>query len=167
MLQADWYGGNHVATQQPRRLLSEDLLHTPDEEGAIAAPVTVRVEGPPPKWLTQIIRALNELLSLPANWDSYGAHSIKLSSAVASLEFLTQYMDDATPIPAVVPTVSGDVQVEWHTETLDIEVRFGGRHCIEVLVEDLEQDNVEEFQLSSQTRDILEDALDRLGGLAG
>jgi hypothetical protein len=82
-----------------------------------------------PQWLASTVRDLEEVLRLPAGWDSYGARSIDIEVVVLALEVLSQSAAAVTPAPIVVPTPEGGIQLEWHTQGRDIEVAIlpGGR----------------------------------------
>lgn len=79
----------------------------------------VRVDPP---WLQPTVQALDELLMLPAGWDSYGARAIDPQHANAILQMLNGIMRDTSPAPSVVPTNRGGVQVEWHRGGIDLEI---------------------------------------------
>jgi len=68
------------------------------------------------------IEAVVELLNLPPGWNSYSAKPIGPQIAVRAIRILAELMEPLTPLPAVVPRVQGGIQLEWHTDTLDIEV---------------------------------------------
>lgn len=78
----------------------------------------------PPDWLPQTEIALQELLELPANWDSYGARTIRAEVVAEAVDLLRKIVLPGTPQPAVVPTVRGGVQLEWHTGGHDLELEF-------------------------------------------
>ena len=89
-----------------------------------------------PNWLGPTIGRLNEFLALPPNWDSYGAPTISVDILEYALRILSFTMDDATPLPTVVPTSEGGVQVEWHEMKLDIEIEVNSTSRITVSFED-------------------------------
>jgi hypothetical protein len=60
--------------------------------------------------------ALDFLLELKPNWDSYGAPAIDPRAIVAARAFLGE------PIP--VPTVNGGVELVWEWQNLELEVEF-------------------------------------------
>jgi len=82
-------------------------------------------------WFAPTAMAVARLLELEPNWDSYGAPPVERVHAEAILNLLTEVMEDDTPVPAVVPTSIGGVQVEWHIAGIDLEIetfsqyRFG------------------------------------------
>lgn len=75
-----------------------------------------------PAWVEPVIKALADLLTLPVDWDSYGASRIAPSHVGAALDVLQYIMKPETPVPAVVPTNRGGVQLEWHTGGIDLEI---------------------------------------------
>ena len=66
------------------------------------------------------------LAQLPAGWNSYKAAQISADAIGVARELLARFPEDA-PMPGVVPTVRGGVQLEWHAGGLDIEVYVGVR----------------------------------------
>jgi hypothetical protein len=88
----------------------------------IGARLTLETEGEQPEWLMPTLSALTELMTLTANWDSYGAPTINPMSVASALEVLSWVMRRDTIVPTVVPTVQGGVQLEWHTHGIDLEV---------------------------------------------
>lgn len=72
--------------------------------------------------LAELYAKVNSLLSLERDWDSYGAERISADSALNALWLLLQVMDTKTPMPSIVPVANGDVQIEWHTGGVDLEV---------------------------------------------
>lgn len=63
-------------------------------------------------------------LSLPKNWDSYGALPVNENTVDNALKWICSVKTDTMPLPEVVPTVRGGVQFEWHFKGGDIEVSF-------------------------------------------
>jgi len=82
------------------------------------------VQPSPPDWLPQTESALQELLELPANWDSYGARPIRAEVVAEAVDLLHKIVQPGTPQPAVVPTARGGLQLEWHIGGIDLEIEF-------------------------------------------
>jgi hypothetical protein len=80
--------------------------------------------GTEPSWLRPTVAAMNRLLDLPPNWDSYGARPIVPGALVAALQLLQQTMQPDTPPPSVVPMPSGGVQLEWHRRGIEFEIEL-------------------------------------------
>lgn len=86
------------------------------------AKLIVDKEDDDSSWLSPMLNSLREVLALPANWDSYGAHPVDLKAVAFAIEFLIQVMRKDTMVPVVVPTVKGGIQLEWHARGIDLEM---------------------------------------------
>lgn len=80
----------------------------------------------PPRWLLPTLRSLDELMTLPPNWDSYGAQPIRRRNAIEALSLLAEVSCVSTPAPSVVPLPDGGIQLEWHSGGVDLEVSLPG-----------------------------------------
>ncbi len=121
------------------------------------------LEGLTPSWAEPTLRALGRLLLLEPGWDSHGARRINPALAWAAVPLLNAVMRDETPPPAVVPTVRGGVQLEWHQNGIDLEVELIDPHRVLVSFEDARTGTVWEKELGGDLRE-LTDCLDRLPG---
>jgi hypothetical protein len=76
-----------------------------------------------------VTEVMSKLLNLSENWDSYGARRISPAATEFALQLLSQTVQVDTPVPSVVPTSRGGVQLEWHTRGIDLEaeIRSPGR----------------------------------------
>jgi hypothetical protein len=86
-------------------------------------------ENPPiseskPGWLAKTDEALQNLLALSPDWNSYGARTIQPEVVRTASALLHHLAHDDIPQPAVVPTVRGGVQLEWHTRGIDLEIEI-------------------------------------------
>src|SRR5205823_8499489 len=86
----------------------------------------------PPPWVTPTLRSMGELITLPSNWDSYGARAVDRHVVNSTLKLLGSIMRDSTPPPSVVPTVGGGLQLEWHTRDIDLEITLNPQAYPEV-----------------------------------
>jgi hypothetical protein len=68
------------------------------------------------------IQKLSEIARLQFGWNSYGARPIAWSAIVATLKLLLGNLPANAPLPQIVPTVRGGIQLEWHTPSTMIEV---------------------------------------------
>jgi hypothetical protein len=93
-----------------------------------------------PEWLGQNEATLEELLKLPANWNSYGATPIRPDAVQAARDILGKIVRSDTPQPAVVPTVRGGVQLEWHTQGIDLEIEIPESGQFHVWYEDPQEE---------------------------
>ena len=90
--------------------------------------VVVRVNSPaPPDPIVNVIRQASELVQLPPGWNSYGAKPIANEAVKAAIAFLVEAIPAIPNVvaPAVVPTVRGGLQLEWHRQGVDLEIEFG------------------------------------------
>lgn len=78
----------------------------------------------PPRWLRPAISQIASLGDLPRNWDSYDACPIAPQSALSAISFLILAVHIDMPLPSVVPTSGGGVQLEWHCNSIDLEIEF-------------------------------------------
>lgn len=81
-------------------------------------------DQPERKWQIEILTQLFRLLPMPEGWDGYGAPAIKRDAGMFALEVLNSVMRPRTPLPQVVPTSVGGIQVEWHEKNIDLELHF-------------------------------------------
>ena len=79
---------------------------------------------PLPKWFDQVMQGLVDLLTLPPNWDSYGAGPIDLALVRRAFEFVNGFLRHSSPAPSIIPLSSGGLQIEWHRKGIDLEVVF-------------------------------------------
>jgi hypothetical protein len=96
----------------------------------------IEQENEQPAWLIPVVKVIGELLNLPENWDSYGARPINPTATAFALQLLSETMRTDTPVPAVVPTSSGGVQLEWHARGIDLEVEIRSPSRLYVSYED-------------------------------
>ncbi len=77
-----------------------------------------------PAWVKPTISAFIGIQSLPDNWDSYEGKKVSRENIVRSLFVLERIMDEASPVPSIVPLGDGGVQIEWHRKQQDLEITF-------------------------------------------
>jgi hypothetical protein len=72
---------------------------------------------------------LERLRDLQEDWNSHGARQVSADAVAESIALLRDIVTDDLPEPAVVPTVDGGVQFEWHEQGIDLEIAVapGGR----------------------------------------
>lgn len=90
-----------------------------------------------PEWFKHAVTRLEDLLNLQPNWDSYGANSVNPEIAMYAINLLLELMDDAMPIPSIVPTNRGGIQLEWHTTRGDLEIDIEAPYRVGVVFEDV------------------------------
>lgn len=75
-------------------------------------------------WKPTVESQIGELITLDANWDSYGAPRIDAAVIVDAKVLASRLARPGAPAPSVVPTVNGTVQLEWHTRAFDAEIEI-------------------------------------------
>ena len=77
----------------------------------------------------RILECLDDLSSLPKNWDSYGAPRLNRRIIDATRRMVRQFSEDVHVCPVVVPMSTGTVQLEWDVDSrsLEIELESSGR----------------------------------------
>lgn len=145
----DWVSGNISATLADRYTLS-GLGRTQRTQVAVpGGRLIIERANEEPAWFMPTVRAMGELLGLPENWDSYGAHPVNLGAVSFALQLLSETMRADTPAPAVVPTSHGGVQLEWHARGIDLEIEIRSPGRIYVSYEDHRHDAEWEGELTS------------------
>jgi hypothetical protein len=95
------------------------------------------VVPPERRWHVEVVQKLLGLTRLGPNWDGYGAPPTKWDAGMFALNVLDQVMSERTPIPQVVPSSTGGVQLEWHERQMDIELHVDAPYACELWVRDL------------------------------
>jgi len=90
------------------------------------------------QWEVEVVRRVVKLLEMPEGWDSYGAAKIKKDAGMFALEILQKVMRPRTPIPQIVPTAAGGIQIEWHEKGIDLEIDILGPYECELWYRDHE-----------------------------
>ena len=79
---------------------------------------------PLPARFDPLMQGFVDLLTLPLNWDSYGAGTIDPSVVQAAMDCMNAVLGPNSPAPRVVPLSSGGLQLEWHRKGIDLEIVF-------------------------------------------
>lgn len=146
---SDWYrSGVSTLLEEPDRYhtiwkTASPLPNCKDD------PIRIRIElsgTEIPRWLVAAMATLNKIIALPNNWDSYGAGRIQEQAAFYSLQVLAGLANEVTPVPSLVPSPGGAIQIEWHTMDIDLEIEVEPSGRISVYGEDQnrEVDTLEE-----------------------
>lgn len=79
-------------------------------------------------WKRAVVERLNHLVSLPKNWNGYGAGPVKFDTANFALKLLESVFDPDAPPPQIIPGSKGGLQIEWHlprgSMELDVEAPY-------------------------------------------
>jgi hypothetical protein len=89
-------------------------------------------------WYREAVRDLQQSVSLPRNWDTYGGSPASVESARDALAFLVETLAVGTAAPAVAPVGEGGVQLDWRQGGLEIEVVFAAGEEAGLYLHDLE-----------------------------
>jgi hypothetical protein len=145
-----------------REYLSQGDWSVSIDDGATPGSIQEQQQRHKPAWVQHTLDALDALLRLPANWNSYGANPVDPRLAVAAFTLLRDAAGSREPAaPQLVPTTAGGVQLEWHIGGIDLEVepRPAGRYYL--FFEDGPHDRRQEGEFGSTLVPFAE-ALDEL-----
>lgn len=81
-------------------------------------------------WRDEVIQRLEELVRLDVGWDGYHGVPVTFENATFALRMLEATCRDNVTAPQIVPGSSGELQIEWHTETGDIELLVKGPNSV-------------------------------------
>jgi hypothetical protein len=108
--------------------------------------------GEKPLWFDRVIARIIRLLDLPPNWDSYGARVVDVDSVKTALRVMFWTMKPETPLPQIIPTPKGTIQLEWHLRGIDLEVEAMPSGLLQISYEDSRSSEiVEDLTTSSLT----------------
>lgn len=79
---------------------------------------------PLPAWFDPLMQGFVDLLTLPPNWDSYGAGAIDPRIVHDAMNLINGLLGPTTAAPRVVPLSSGGIQLEWRRQGVDLEIVF-------------------------------------------
>jgi hypothetical protein len=74
------------------------------------------------EWRGAVMSRLESLIQLEDGWDGYKAPPVRLENAYFTLQMLAAVCQHDTAAPQIVPGSVGDLQVEWHDESGEIEL---------------------------------------------
>lgn len=89
-----------------------------------------------PEYLQPLVLNILDMKNLPSNWDSYNSPKISSLFLNAAIAFSLKMFREDTPLPSVVPTSKGGVQLEWHINGVDFEIDFVNPNLLFVSFED-------------------------------
>ncbi len=115
---------SHGSSQQvPSNNLVFGAYYTP--EPTHEDQVTVSVPHSSVERMEAAIARIRSLASLESNWDSYGAAPLQRGAVLHAIRLVAAILqNEDVPLPAIVPTSHGGLQLEWHRgrATLEMEV---------------------------------------------
>ena len=102
----------------------------------------------PDSWLEAALSRLDQLGALGPGWDGGEAKMVPPSVVEAVRLFVsTQVIRDAKFKPELVPTFDGGIQLEWHTEAVDLIIECEPSGSVTYYSYDIESDQVLEGSL--------------------
>ena len=107
------------------------------------------------------VTGISELGDLEENWNSYGGRPVDPQCAVKTIIFLLSMLDADTPMPIIVPTNRGGIQLEWHRSGVDLEIEIESISRLHVFFADEESGEESEVTLTSNLQPVVP-LLDRL-----
>lgn len=116
----DW-GWEYPVTSSAALTQHQRAFVVPSRETSSQFVITTAVL---PAWVEPTLSAFVTVMSLKANWDSYGGKRTNEEVIKGALSVLTQIMDLNSPVPSIVPLGDGGVQLEWHRKQQDLEITF-------------------------------------------
>ncbi|MCC6364820.1 MAG: hypothetical protein IT165_14970 [Bryobacterales bacterium] len=96
----------------------------------------------------QSLEAIVTLLTLPPGWNSHSAKPIAPQNAIRAIVLVWDLLRAGFLAPIVVPRVRGGIQLEWHTETGDIEVYIDSPDQVTFFAEDAKTGESTEARLA-------------------
>jgi hypothetical protein len=93
-----------ISSARPRTLISENIS----------------------TWNEEVTNRLQDLIRLNQGWDGYNGRPVSFVNATFALQMLNNICGPETRAPQIVPGVTGDLQLEWHTLQGDIELHVKG-----------------------------------------
>jgi hypothetical protein len=89
-----------------------------------------------PTWSDAVEQRLAWILSLPDNWDGYGAAHVEHETVRRAWSFLGRVIPPDGEAPDIGPTKDGRLQFEWHRLNCDLEIRMRSAPDFEVAFDD-------------------------------
>ncbi len=108
----------------------------------------------PPRRLMPVIERIVSFGSLQPNWDSYRARPVDPLCAVAAITFVLNNVREPSSLPSAVPTNRGGIQLEWHTNGVDLEIEFSSPSRIRVSFDDGRTGATEEHVIRGDLRPV-------------
>ena len=90
-------------------------------DGAIY-PTTIY--GQTPDEFVAILRKVQEIASLPRNWNSYKANRVQIIPVKHCLTLLTNLLTKSSTLPTMSPTAAGGILIGWHLDNFELEIDF-------------------------------------------
>lgn len=102
------------------------VLYSPGTIVSLNASVRTLISAPVRRWRDEVVQRLNELAALCEGWDGYAGRPVNFETANFALRLLEVTCGFDAPTPQIVPGSDGDLQLEWHVGSVDIELHVRG-----------------------------------------
>lgn len=98
---------------------------------SVSSPAARIVISEPQRSWTNVVKArLDELARLPVGWDGYAGQPVSFNVANFALQLLNNICLGDEAAPDIVPGNRGDLQIEWHTRSMDVEIHVRGAYRV-------------------------------------
>ena len=115
----------------------EPLTSQSDSIAAFSGSVIRRVvQAPRFPWIEAALEELKELCRLERGWDGYQGQPVSLPNAYFALQILENTCTEKTMKPQFIPGSRGDLQIEWHTSDVDLEIHVRAPFDVDVWFRD-------------------------------
>ena len=113
-------------SQQPSEQTDVIELH---EAAARTRLTKAPIEGGGYPWestdVGRLLARIQELISLPDDWDAQGGIAVQPWAVVQALTLLAEVMPKQVFLPSLIPTHEGELAMEWHTPMQSLEIDVG------------------------------------------
>ncbi len=112
--------------------MTVNLIRAYSGVGAIAGSTSpfklhrLTIGEPEAAWRKPLFDRLQHLIRLDNGWDGYKGLPVSLENAAFALRMLDALCGPETESPQIVPGTSGDLHIEWHTLSGDLELWVRG-----------------------------------------
>jgi hypothetical protein len=108
--------------------------------------ITLAKSGTEPAWHWRVFSTLQELASLRPGWDSYNAATLSPVAVARCIKTLLPVLPGEALEPSVVPTRDGGLQLEWHSNGVDFEIKVPPTGPVSYLLVRPGTDQTEEWE---------------------
>jgi hypothetical protein len=135
---SNWWYSDTLPQRRPRRSQSNEIVQLAPRERAT-------LNEPQFEWLKPVVQRLTEICALPVGWDGYRGRPTRFDIASFTFSMLQNICAPDSPAPSLVPLSSGGLQVEWHTDQIEIELTVHAPYSVQAWITDptLGDDGVE------------------------
>jgi len=103
----------------------------------------------PADWSDQVADRLVKLLRLPEGWDGHNGKPLRQVTAEFACRLIASIMQAKPPLPQIMPTSNGGMQIEWHRKGWDIEIEVEGPNKIFAYARNVRSGDESEFPVTT------------------